>query len=172
MNFSKILAPAAIVVFTIGAWQAFQWAGIALAVGGVVMWVLLHFTRLITILKKAADRPIGHVASAVMLNAKLKKGVSLMHVIAMTRALGQLQSPKDTQPEIFSWTDAGQSTVTCTFVGGKLSDWQLSRPAATSDADNGTGTGTGTVTATATGTDAGTNADSHAPTSPAPSAPA
>ena len=120
------------------------------------MWVLLHFTRLITILKKAADRPIGHVASAVMLNAKLKKGVSLMHVIAMTRALGQLQSPKDTQPEIFSWTDAGQSTVTCTFVGGKLSDWQLSRPAATSDADNGTGT----------------NADSHAPTSPAPSAPA
>ena len=107
------------------------------------MWVLLHFTRLITILKKAADRPIGHVASAVMLNAKLKKGVSLMHVIAMTRALGQLQSPKDTQPEIFSWTDASQSTVTCTFVGGKLSDWQLSRPAATSD-DNGTGTGTGT----------------------------
>ena len=160
MNFSKILAPAAIVVFTIGAWQAFQWAGIALAVGGVVMWVLLHFTRLITILKKAADRPIGHVASAVMLNAKLKKGVSLMHVIAMTRALGQLQSPKDTQPEIFSWTDASQSTVTCTFVGGKLSDWQLSRPAATSDVDNGTGT------------DADGNADSHATTSPAPSAPA
>jgi hypothetical protein len=39
MNFSKILAPLAIVVFTIGAWQAFQWAGIALAVGGVVMWI-------------------------------------------------------------------------------------------------------------------------------------
>ena len=129
MNFSKILAPAAIVLFTIGAWQAFQWAGIALAVGGVVMWVLLHFTRMVTILKKAADRPIGHVASAVMLNAKLKKGVSLMHVIALTRALGKLHSPKDAQPEIFSWTDASESTVTCTFVGGKLSDWQLQRPA-------------------------------------------
>ena len=35
MNFNKILAPAAIVIFTIGAWQAFQWAGIALAAGGV-----------------------------------------------------------------------------------------------------------------------------------------
>ncbi len=138
MNFSKILAPAAIVVFTIGAWQAFQWAGIALAVGGVVMWVWLHFTRLITILKKAADRPIGHVASAVMLNAKLKKGVSLMHVIAMTRALGQLHSPKDEQPEIFSWTDASDSTVTCTFVGGKLSDWQLNRPDNHSDTDTDT----------------------------------
>ncbi len=128
MNFNKILAPAAIVIFTIGAWQAFQWAGIALAAGGVVMWVLLHFTRMVTILKKTADRPIGHVASAVMLNAKLKKGATLMHVIAMTRALGQLQSPKDEQPEIFTWTDASESTVTCTFVGGKLTDWQLHRP--------------------------------------------
>jgi hypothetical protein len=128
MNFTKILAPLAIVVFTIGAWQAFQWAGIALAVGGVVMWVLLHFTRMVTILKKAADRPIGHVASAVMLNAKLKKGLSLMHVIAMTRSLGLLQTEKDTQPEIFTWTDTGQSVVTCTFVGGQLSEWTLERP--------------------------------------------
>ncbi len=128
MNFTKILAPLAIVVFTIGAWQAFQLAGIALAVGGVVMWVLLHFTRMVTILKKAADRPIGHVASAVMLNAKLKKGVSLMHVIAMTRSLGLLQTEKDTQPEVFTWTDTSQSVVTCTFVGGKLTEWTLHRP--------------------------------------------
>ena len=128
MNFNKILAPLAILVFTIGAWQAFQWAGIALAAGGVVMWILLHFTRMVTILKKAANRPIGHVASAVMFNAKLKKGVTLMHVIAMTRSLGELLREKDTQPEIFRWTDAGQSHVTCTFVGGKLTEWTLVRP--------------------------------------------
>jgi hypothetical protein len=128
MNFTKILAPVAILLLTVGAWRQFGWAGIALASGGVVMWILLHFTRMLTILKKAADRPIGHVASAVMLNAKLKKGASLMHVIAMTRSLGSLQSPKDEQPEIFTWTDAGQSTVTCTFVGGKLSAWTLQRP--------------------------------------------
>ena len=129
MNFTKILAPVAIILLTVGAWRQFGWAGIALAGGGVVMWILLHFTRLLTILKKAADRPIGHVASAVMLNAKLKKGVSLMHVIAMTRSLGSLQSPKDEQPEVFTWTDAGQSSVTCTFVGGKLAEWSLYRPA-------------------------------------------
>ena len=128
MNFTKILAPVAIILLTAGAWRQFGWAGIALAGGGVVMWILLHFTRMLTILKKAADRPIGHVASAVMLNAKLKKGVSLMHVIAMTRSLGKLQSPKDEQPEVFSWTDAGQSSVTCTFVGGKLTEWTLHRP--------------------------------------------
>ncbi|MEY3216512.1 MAG: hypothetical protein RLZZ280_889 [Pseudomonadota bacterium] len=128
MNFNKIIAPLAIVVFTIGAWQAFEWAGIALAAGGVVMWILLHFTRLLTILKKAADSPIGHVASAVMLNAKLQKGVTLMHVIAMTRSLGQLLTEKDAQPEIYRWTDTSQSHVTCTFVGGKLMDWALERP--------------------------------------------
>ena len=128
MNLTKFLAPVAIIVLTVGAWRQFGWAGIALAAGGVVMWILLHFTRMLTILKKAADRPIGHVASAVMLNAKLKKGVSLMHVIAMTRSLGSLQSPKDEQPEIFTWTDTGQSSVTCTFVGGKLAEWALHRP--------------------------------------------
>ena len=128
MNFTKIIAPVAIIVLTVGAWRQFGWAGIALAVGGVVMWILLHFTRMLTILKKAADRPIGHVASAVMLNAKLKKGVSLMHVIAMTRSLGLLQTEKDTQPEVFTWTDTSQSVVTCTFVGGKLTEWTLHRP--------------------------------------------
>jgi hypothetical protein len=128
MSFTKILAPVAIILLTVGAWRQFGWAGIALAGGSIVMWILLHFTRMLTILKKASDRPIGHVASAVMLNAKLKKGVSLMHVIAMTRSLGSLQSPKDEQPEVFTWTDAGQSSVTCTFVGGKLTEWTLQRP--------------------------------------------
>ncbi len=129
MNFNKIPVPIAVIVLTIGAWRQFGWAGIALAAGGVVMWILLHFTRLMTILKKAANRPVGHVASAVMLNAKLKKGMTLMHVIAMTRSLGALQTPKDEQPEVFVWTDTGQSTVSCTFVGGKLLAWTLSRPA-------------------------------------------
>ena len=128
MNFTRILTLTGIAVLTVGAWQAFGWPGIALAVGGIVMWVLLHFTRMVTNLKKAADRPIGHVASAVMLNAKLKKGVTLMHVIAMTRSLGLLQTEKDTQPEVFTWTDTSESVVTCTFVGGKLTEWTLVRP--------------------------------------------
>ena len=62
--------------------------GVALAVGGIVMWMLLHFTRLMRVLQGAANRPVGYCDSAVMLNAKLKTGVTLMHVIAMTRALG------------------------------------------------------------------------------------
>ena len=129
MNLNKVLVPVAVIVLTIGAWRQFGWAGMAMAGGGVVMWILLHFTRLMHILKKAATRPIGHVASAVMLHARLKKGMTLMHVIAMTRSLGALQTPKDEQPAVFQWTDAGQSTVTCTFAAGKLQAWTLVRPA-------------------------------------------
>jgi hypothetical protein len=128
MNFTRILTLTAIAVLTVGAWQAFGWPGVALALGGIVMWVLLHFTRMVTILKKAAHRPIGHVASAVMLNAKLQKGATLMHVIAMTRSLGRLLTEKDVQPEVYTWTDTSESVVTCTFVGGKLTEWTLVRP--------------------------------------------
>jgi hypothetical protein len=130
MNFNRILIPVACIALTVGAWRAYQWPGVALVATGLVMWILLHFTRILTVLKRATNRPVGSVASAVMLNAKLKKGVNLMHVIAMTRSLGQLQSEKDAQPEVFRWRDAGQSHVTCTFVAGKLSQWVLERPAA------------------------------------------
>ena len=134
MNFNRILIPVACIALTVGAWRAYQWPGVALVATGLVMWVLLHFTRILTVLRRAANRPVGSVASAVMLNAKLKKGVNLMHVIAMTRSLGELQSVKDAQPEIFRWSDAGQSHVTCTFVAGKLSEWILQRPAPVEDA--------------------------------------
>lgn len=129
MNFQKILIPVAGVAAMALAYRQYGWLGVAAVVTGLVMWLLLHFTRMMAVLKRAADRPIGYVGSAVMLNAKLKPGVTLMHVVAMTRALGQLQSEKGAQPEVFRWTDGTQSHVTCTFVGGKLTHHELFRPA-------------------------------------------
>ena len=128
MNWQRIVIPVAGAAFVAGAWRAFGWPGVALAVGAILMWVLLHFTRLMHVLKRAAERPVGHVASAVMLNAKLRPGVSLLHVVAMTRALGEQLSPPEEQPEIFRWTDTGGSHVTCEFAGGKLTKWALVRP--------------------------------------------
>ena len=93
-----------------------------------MFWLLLHFNRTMQVLKRAANLPIGYVDSAVMLNAKLNKGVTLLHVIALTKSLGEQQSPKDAQPELFRWTDGTQSHVTCTFDEGKLSTWVLWRP--------------------------------------------
>jgi hypothetical protein len=112
-----------------------QWMGVAMVFTAGVMWVLLYFTRLVQIMKRASKRPIGYVDSAVMLNAKLKTGLSLMHVIAMTRALGQLDTEKDAQPEVFSWRDGTESVVRCTFLHGKLQSWVLTRPEAEPDRD-------------------------------------
>jgi hypothetical protein len=128
MNFTQILIPIGVIAFIAGAWHQYQWAGVAIASGAVVMWILLHFTRMVTVLSRAGNRPIGHVASAVMLNAKLKKGVNLMHVIAMTKSLGERLSAENEQPEIFKLTDTGDSFVTSNFQSGKLKAWELTRP--------------------------------------------
>jgi hypothetical protein len=112
----------------------FGWTGVALVVTGIMFWMLLHFTRMMTVLKRATNAPMGYVASAVMLNAKLKTGVTLLHVTAMTKSLGALQTEKDVQPEIYRWTDTGGSHVTGTFVGGKLAEFVLWRPEQSADA--------------------------------------
>ncbi len=129
MNWQRILVPVAGAVLIVAAWRAYGWAGVAVAAGGIVMWVLLHFTRLMHVLKQAADRPVGYVASAVMLNAKLQAGMPLLKVIALTRALGEQRSAPDAQPEVFRWSDTGGSQVTCTFANGRLAAWNLERPA-------------------------------------------
>jgi hypothetical protein len=110
------------------AYTYYKWPGVAIVASGLVTWALLHFSRMMQILKRAADRPIGYVGSAVLLNAKLQKGKTLMHVVAMTKSLGELLTEKDAQPEIFRWTDGTKSHVTCTFTGGKLQSWVLFRP--------------------------------------------
>ena len=128
MNFQRILVPVLAIAALVLAYVYYQWMGLAAAAAMLVMWLMLHFTRLMHILQRAAKRPIGYVDSAVMLNAKLKPGMTLMHVVAMTRALGQLRSDKDAQPELYRWTDNSDSHVDCTFVGGKLTQHSLFRP--------------------------------------------
>ena len=129
MNFSKWMIPAAAILGVIGAYQAYGWQGVAFAVTALVMWALMHFNRMVHVLKRAANQPIGYVGSAVMLNVKLKTGVNLMHVVALTKSLGEQLSAKDEQPEVYRWTDGTQATVTCHFVNGRLTEWALVRPA-------------------------------------------
>lgn len=128
MNLQKIFVPIAIIGGAVLAFRYYGWAGIAAVVTVLMFGILLHFSRMMQILKRAANRPIGYVDSAVMLNAKLKPGATLLHVVAMTRALGLLISVKGEQPEVFEWKDGSESTVTCTFVGGKLAHHVLFRP--------------------------------------------
>ena len=128
--FQRVLVPLGLSAFVVLAVQVEGWASVALVGGGLLMWMLLHFTRLITVLMRAADRPKGYVDSAVMLNAKLRTGVNLLHVMALTRSLGEQRSEPGADPEVFSWADSGGSEVTCTFVNGRLKQWALQRPLA------------------------------------------
>ena len=128
MRFQKIFLPVLGVGAVVVGYQSWGWSGVALVVGGIVMWGLLHFTRMMKVLQRASSRPVGYCDSAVMLNAKLRPGVNLLHVVAMTRALGEQLSPKEAQPEVFRWTDGSASHVTCEFKGGKLAQWTLYRP--------------------------------------------
>jgi hypothetical protein len=133
MNPQQILMPVLGVVLVAAAWHRYGWVGVAIAAGGIVMWVLLHFTRLTHVLSRASSRPVGYVASAVMLNAKLKPGVNLLHVLALTGALGERLSAEGDESEVYRWTDAGASSVTCEFANGRLVKWTLARPPAPAD---------------------------------------
>lgn len=128
MNFQRVAIPLLVIGLLAVAWHQYGWPGVAAVGGGLMMWLLLHVTRLMTVMQRAAKRPIGWVASAVMLNAKLKPGQSLMHVVAMTRSLGKRLTPEGETPERYRWTDNGASFVEVSLVGGKVDRWSLTRP--------------------------------------------
>jgi len=129
-SFQRFFAPLLALGLVALAYRSYGWPGVAAALGALVMWVLLHFTRMLQVMQRAAKRPKGYVDSAVMLNAKLRAGMTLLHVVALTRALGSLATALGDQPEVFCWSDGSGSTVRCEFVGGRLKTWTLVRPAA------------------------------------------
>lgn len=128
MNSQRILVIAGAVALGALAWNTGGWAGLGFLFSGLVLWFLLNYTRMITVMKRAADRPIGYVGSAVMLNTKLRPKLPLLHVIALTRSLGKRLTAEGEEPEIYVWRDNGDSTVTCEFEGGRLMRWRLDRP--------------------------------------------
>ena len=81
------------------------------------------------VMRQAAGAPIGHVDSAVMLNAKLRAGMRLMEIIPLTRSLGQAVEGEPGVPETFTWTDTSGACVRVQLVGGRLRQWSLERPA-------------------------------------------
>ena len=94
MNLRNIFVPIGVIGLVLVGYASAGWPGVAAVAGGLVMWALLHFTRLMNVMRKAAKRPIGYVGSAVMLNARLKSGVNLMHVMAMTQSLASVSRPR------------------------------------------------------------------------------
>jgi hypothetical protein len=128
MNYRKIGTIVLALILLAWATQIGGWRGFALALSAGVMWLLLGAFRFVRVMQRASQRPVGFVDSAVMFNAKLQTDMPLMHITAMTRALGKLESDPNSEPEIYTWTDDSGSQVRCFFEQGRLKSWNLSRP--------------------------------------------
>jgi hypothetical protein len=114
-------------------WQLFGWQGLLVGITLVVFWLVLQFNRAVRVMKNAAGAPIGHVDSAVMLNARLRAGMQMLQVVTLTRSLGQRVgedaiASAAAGTEVFAWTDAGGAQVRVTFHGGRCQSWALQRP--------------------------------------------
>jgi uncharacterized protein (DUF58 family) len=108
------------------------WQGVVLGITVIVFWLLLQFSRSLRVLQQAGRAPVGRVNNAVMLNARLKRGMLLMQVLPLTRSLGLKLSES---PESWGWTDGGGDRVRLVFEGGKLQSWTLERAAAATSQD-------------------------------------
>lgn len=106
----------------------YGWKGVILALTAVVFWLLMQFTRLMRVMRMATSSPVGHVDSAVMLNAKLKPGMKLVDVLPLTLSLGRKTADA---PETYVWTDQGGVSVEVVLEGGRVARWKLQRPAET-----------------------------------------
>jgi len=89
MTWQRLLAILLAVALGAGAWRAGGWSGLALVGSALVLWGLLYYNQILAVMRRAADRPMGYVDSAVMLNARLHAGQPLLKVLALTRALGE-----------------------------------------------------------------------------------
>jgi len=107
-------------------WVQYGWRGVLLAVSVIVFWLLLQFSRALRAMRAAGQRPVGSVDSAVMLSARLKRGMPLMKVIPLAGSLGERLGEGE-DPERWRWTDAGGASVTLELRRGQLEAWRLER---------------------------------------------
>jgi hypothetical protein len=120
-------------------WTRYGWPGVLLALGLVVFWLLLQFSRALRAMQQAGRSPVGHVDSAVMLNARLRPGMTLLQVVGLTRSLGQRVWPDGVEPECWRWIDGSGASLTLVLRRGRLERWQLERPGPEPDARSASG---------------------------------
>jgi len=123
---NPILGWALAALFVALAWQLYGWQGALFAISAVVFWLLLQFNRSLRAMRNAAQRPVGQVDSAVMLHAKLRPGLTMLQVIALTGSLGRKLGEGE---DDWAWSDEGGSGVRLHFTRGRLASFELERPA-------------------------------------------
>ena len=119
-----------------GSWLAYGWRGLAIGVSVIVFWMLMQFNRTVRVMQDAAQRPVGHVPSAVMFHAGLRPGLTMLKVVKDTGTLGiKVEGPGDD----WLWRDDGDVAVRLHFERGALASWRIERPPSEGPAAEGPG---------------------------------
>jgi hypothetical protein len=112
----------------VAGFAGYGWPGLVLALTLVVFWLLLQFSRALRVMRKAGGAPLGSVRSAVMLHSRLREGMTLAQVIALTGSLGlRVEPPLDGAEESWRWRDEGDASVTVNLRRGRTRSWILQR---------------------------------------------
>ena len=112
-------------VLAFASFQAYAWQGLAVAASVIVFWLLLQFNRAVRVMRNAARSPVGEVPNAVMFNARLETGLTMLQIVTRTKSLGRKVEGSE---DDWVWQDAGGCSVTLHFERGTLKRWQLDRP--------------------------------------------
>jgi hypothetical protein len=121
----RLLFPALATALAYAAWRSYSWPGLILALLMLSFWLLLHFTKLMRLLRTVANRPLGRVRDATVLAKHLKPGMPLVDVMRLTLSIGALQSAPDTEPEVRTWSDDAGRTAICSFEQGRLVSFRV-----------------------------------------------
>lgn len=107
-------------------WRAYGWQGLVAGATLIVFWLVLQFNRSVRVMRNAGAAPIGRIDSAVMLNARLRAGMQMLQVLALTKSLGRRVAPG---ADVYAWADEGLGEVVVSFDHGRCKRWALNRPA-------------------------------------------
>ena len=111
-------------LFSLFAWQGYGIHGLAFAASAIVFWLLLTFSRAMRVMRNAGEAPVGRVPNAVMFQAGLARGMTMLQVLARTKSLGR---KVEGSVDDWRWSDDGGASVVLRFERGRLRAWQLER---------------------------------------------
>lgn len=111
----------AVVALVFGGWR-YGWQGVLVAVTVIAFWLLLDFSRSMRVLRAAAERPVGQVASARQLQTRLRPGLT---TVELTRLAGSAGEVLDADVPVLRWSDAYGDAIEVRCPGGRAAQWTL-----------------------------------------------
>ncbi len=107
-----------------GGW-AYGWRGVVFALTVIIFLLMLQFTRVMRVMRRTAQAPVGRMGNAVMVTVKLKAGMPLLEVLSLIGSLGE---SVPAQAHAYRWQDTGGDTLTLQFSPeSRLVSWTLVR---------------------------------------------